>query len=400
MKTDVDISKIAEHAQDLEIAVDAQLEERSREVHTSVLTLLSGQTQFLLGPPGTGKSMQIQEIVLRIEGFPEGGYFERLLNGFSTYDEIFGGFDLVLLNQNRQKRVSRRKLQTASIGFLDEVFKCNSALLNSLNLAVNERKFDDDEEGRIDIPLIALFAASNEIPTTAELAAFYDRLVFRHDVRYIDEKAAWLRMMRNERDFDPSPCISLEEIKQANAACRKIHVPDSVLEAMLDLKSDLAKTGIRLSDRRWKLGKRAVQAEALFCGEEAADIVHTRPLMHVLWNKPAEILTVESLVTGLVDPYERDIVNAMHSLRKYEAMFDRALQLEGPTQRQNGIVEAITKMENTVEKVDGIKAKIDSDTTRTSMPEIQRFYDLWSEINMRAMVEGFGLSRDEFPEAI
>jgi hypothetical protein len=34
------------------------------------------------------------------------------------------------------------------------------------------------------------------------------------------------------------------------------------------------------------------------------------------------------------------------------------------------------------------------------MPEIQRFYDLWSEINMRAMVEGFGLSRDEFPEAI
>ena len=55
------------------------------------------------------------------------------------------------------------KLPEADICFLDEIFKCNDGVLNSLLTALNERKYTN--EGRTyRIPTISFFAASNEIP--------------------------------------------------------------------------------------------------------------------------------------------------------------------------------------------------------------------------------------------
>ena len=55
------------------------------------------------------------------------------------------------------------KIPEADICFLDEIFKCNDGVLNSLLTALNERKYTN--EGRTyPIPVISFFAASNEIP--------------------------------------------------------------------------------------------------------------------------------------------------------------------------------------------------------------------------------------------
>ena len=69
-------------------------------------------------------------------------------------------------------------LPTAEIVFLDEIFKSNSAILNSLLHVINERKFQNGPEV-VPVPLISLYAASNEVPNDENLAAMFDRFLVR-----------------------------------------------------------------------------------------------------------------------------------------------------------------------------------------------------------------------------
>ena len=51
----------------------------------------------------------------------------------------------------------------AQVAFLDEIFKANSAVLNSLLTILNERVFDNGSK-RLPVPLLAVVGASNELP--------------------------------------------------------------------------------------------------------------------------------------------------------------------------------------------------------------------------------------------
>ena len=69
-------------------------------------------------------------------------------------------------------------LPEAEIVFLDEIFKSNSAILNSLLTILNERKFANGSKVQ-DVPLLSMFAASNEVPNDDNLAAIFDRFLLR-----------------------------------------------------------------------------------------------------------------------------------------------------------------------------------------------------------------------------
>jgi MoxR-like ATPase len=75
-------------------------------------------------------------------------------------------------------------LPTANVAFVDEVFKANSAILNSLLTILNERLFDNGNE-RIDVPLLCMVGASNELPESEELDALYDRFLLRSSVEQV-----------------------------------------------------------------------------------------------------------------------------------------------------------------------------------------------------------------------
>ena len=84
------------------------------------------------------------------------------------------------------------KLPEADICFLDEIFKCNDGVLNSLLTALNERKYTN-EGCTYSIPTISFFAASNEIPNFNNpeekiLSALYDRLELKVVTENISEK--------------------------------------------------------------------------------------------------------------------------------------------------------------------------------------------------------------------
>ena len=113
----------------------AQFPERREIIEGALYALLSSESVLLLGPPGTGKSSLVRAVAQAFGA----RYFERLLTKFSTPEEIFGPVSLRALENDRYTRVTTDKLPEAEIAVIDETFKANSAILNSLLTLMNER---------------------------------------------------------------------------------------------------------------------------------------------------------------------------------------------------------------------------------------------------------------------
>jgi MoxR-like ATPase len=140
---------------------------------------------LIVGPPGTAKS----DLVLKFKdalGLAEGDYFEYMLTRFTEPSEIIGPIDINLLREGRYVRREQGKLPTARLAFLDEIFKSNSAILNILLTIINERKFYQDGVPQ-PVNLRVLFAATNEVPEQAELAALKDRFPLKVESRPVQD---------------------------------------------------------------------------------------------------------------------------------------------------------------------------------------------------------------------
>jgi len=140
---------------------------------------------LLVGPPGTAKS----DLVIKFKDalqIPDGEYFEYLLTRFTEPSEVFGPIDIAELRSGRYLRRDRGKLPTARLVFLDEVFKANSAILNSLLTVINERKFYQDGQP-VPVKLRILLAATNELPDNVELAALRDRFCLKAACRSVQD---------------------------------------------------------------------------------------------------------------------------------------------------------------------------------------------------------------------
>jgi MoxR-like ATPase len=141
---------------------------------------------LLVGPPGTAKS----DLVIKFKDalqIPDGEYFEYLLTRFTEPSEVFGPIDIAELRAGRYLRRDHGKLPTARLVFLDEIFKANSAILNSLLTVINERKFYQDGQP-VPVKLKILLAATNELPDHAELAALKDRFCLKAACRPVQDE--------------------------------------------------------------------------------------------------------------------------------------------------------------------------------------------------------------------
>ena len=118
----------------------------------------------------------------------DGEYFEYLLTRFTEPSEVFGPIDIAELRAGRYLRRDRGKLPTARLVFLDEIFKANSAILNSLLTVINERKFYQDGQP-VPVKLRVLLAATNELPENAELAALKDRFCLKAACRSVQGRS-------------------------------------------------------------------------------------------------------------------------------------------------------------------------------------------------------------------
>src|SRR5436190_23852683 len=139
-----------------------------------LIAVVAGEHAVLIGPPGTAKSALIRMFARLLQA----NYFEYLLTRFTEPNEIFGPVDIAAFREGKYQRRVEGMLPMAEVVFLDEVFKSNSAILNSLLTLLNERRYTS---GGIVMrcPLLSCFGASNEVPTDETLTAIFDRFLLR-----------------------------------------------------------------------------------------------------------------------------------------------------------------------------------------------------------------------------
>lgn len=160
--------------------------DRERIVDLMTVAAVAQEPLLLVGEPGTAKSELVTKFREAI-GVPDHDYFEYMLTRFTEPSEVLGPIDVAQLREGRYIRRDRGKLPTATVVFLDEVFRSNSAILNALLTVINERKFYQDGVAT-PVALKVLFAATNEIPEQAELAALKDRFCLKVACRSVQER--------------------------------------------------------------------------------------------------------------------------------------------------------------------------------------------------------------------
>lgn len=318
--------------------------ERKDEATCIALALLAREHVLLLGPPGTGKSAITQAAAKAIGG----AYFERLMTAFTVPEELFGPYSIQGLQEDRYERKVDGYLPTATVGFLDEIFKAGSPILNALLTILNERDFDSGST-RMHCPLEICIGASNELPAEG-LDALADRFVLRRWVQPIKDRDARRALLATRGEPAVAVRLTPEDLAEARAAAAAVQVPDAVTEALLDLHDALGtELGMYVSDRRLRKMVKLVRAHAALCGRAVAQLDDLLVLTDAIWQKPEERPAVHALVCRTVAP----------ALAEALKVLDAATELMGKVPEAGlanvqGLANANTQLQQMVATVKGM----------------------------------------------
>ena len=204
------------------------------------ICLVAGENLFILGPPGTAKSALVHSLGRRLGG----GTFDYLLTRFTEPSELFGPFDIRRLREGELVTNTEGMLPEAPMVFLDELLNANSAILNSLLTALNERVFRRGRETRALRALLFVGASNHLAERLGEVL-----------------EAGW----RLEAGEIPAATVGFEELHRLRALIARVDM-GAVRVPYLELIGRLRAAGIIVSDRRAVRLQRMIAASALLCG--------------------------------------------------------------------------------------------------------------------------------------
>ena len=292
-------------------ALTEGLIEREIPVRLALLAAIAGEHVLLIGPPGTAKSELARRLRLAYTGQE---YFERLLTRFSVPEELFGPLSIKALEDDRYQRQTDGYLPTASVAFLDEIFKANSAILNALLTLLNEREFDNGTH-RVKTPLVSVIGASNELPQEEELLALYDRFLVRlHIGPVTDDGFVKLLDLRGhaQPNIAEADRLAPQDIDNIQAAALKVVIPAEVASLLKAMRKFCHDQKILVSDRRWRKVLFLLQIAAHSDGRAAVSVWDCWLLQHCLWHRPEEQATLANWYeerAGAASPREPERFN-------------------------------------------------------------------------------------------
>lgn len=272
--------------------------ERSWVIDGALVALFSGEHVLMLGPPGTAKSALASTLCNHVT---DATYFSWLLTKFSTPEEIFGPVSLAGLEADKFERQTNGKLPQAHICFVDEIFKANSSILNSLLTVINERIFYNGTKPQT-CPLVTMFGASNELPESRDLEALFDRFLLRYWVDYIADRNEMRNMLTDSDTKDFADTLTLKDIERARQEVDQVKFDDVAMDILLDVKQATERIGIRASDRRWKRIIKALKAFAYICSDDTVQEDHFDILPDMLWREPKERPALVQEVGKIANP--------------------------------------------------------------------------------------------------
>lgn len=356
------------------------LAERDELIHVIALALLTRKNLFVLGEPGQAKSQAIDRFRSHITDAKQ---FDVLMSKGIDQEQLFGRLDLAsiipghisnsrlaadekycnmrkelkqlidtavtdadfmrlselqgkmsryqgalaLYSQGTPEMITDGKIPDSHICFLDELFKANDGVLNSLLKALNERKYTN-EGITTDIPVISFFSASNEIPNfnnleEKRLRALYDRFDFKVCTRNVEDRSNRMKILKaKQKGTDSYICttITLDELWKMQDEVHGVKIPESIYEIADNILYELRRKEITVSDRTYFNFAPVVQAEAWLNGRDTVIPADLKALVNYLWDKPEQYSVVaeviDKLVTNPLGDKLDELLAKAHELRK------------------------------------------------------------------------------------
>lgn len=231
-------------------------------------------------------------------------------------------------------------LPTAEVVFLDEIFKSNSAILNSLLTILNERRFANGSDV-MEVPLLSLYGASNEVPNDETLEAIYDRFLLRvysdnldsyHFHGLIEKGLAYeTAKIKAQNNQGTRPLLSSKVLHQLHAALP--HYLKFTPEFTARYKAivfQIRNEGVSLSDRRVIKLLKLFAASALYDGRSTADESDFFVLKHI-WNN----LDQRDILKDIIDPV----------LERFYQANPQAARKDGPGASLEDLVQEVRLIE-------------------------------------------------------
>ena len=313
--------------------------ERELLVECGLVALLSNAHLFILGPPGTAKSMLAETLA---KGIRDASYCYVLMHKFLTWRDLACGEVIVCEEVSDGTKSIRFRnhegpLLRAQFIFLDELFKASTATNNSILNLLQERIYSINPGEVHRSPLMMAVAASNEMPGSGEdqLRAFADRFLLWYEVDYISVSdqgnTAFIDMLQQTAS-PPTFNLSLEDVLYLREEAKKVLVERDILGVINSIRAALRlEYRIEPSDRRFKASLAAIRAFAFLNGNPRVEISDLALLEHILWaGREREVrdtvrrvvreFSGESVLTGIETLFRE----ATDAYREALSLMDRA----------------------------------------------------------------------------
>lgn len=333
----------------LEKELKEQYFEREDVVRGMMVAMIARGNVLVLGPPGTAKTDLAQCLCTQLHG----KFFSRLLTKVSAPEELFGPLSLKALENDEYRRVISGKLPEADVAVIDEIFKCNSAVLNTLLPILNERVYFDDSGQGKPISLLLLVGLSNELPeggTDGELSALWDRFDLRYVVGYLrDERSFGAMLSLSGNKINTT--ISLAEVRQAQHQAAIVKITEPVLQAQVKLWKELKQNGFMVSDRRFRNSLRFLKAHAWLEGRQEVAEDDFEILTHIMWQEPEQIKTIKKIVLGFANPI---LVKANEIYDQVIELYQKLKEMPDGTEKSQAATEANHKLKTATKMLENL----------------------------------------------
>lgn len=303
------LRKVSTSFQSIADTLNSKFLDKQEIVRLMCISAIAGEHLVIVGPPGTAKSALVRSFSELLKA----KYFEYLLTRFTEPNELFGPVDIHRFREGAYERRVEGMLPESEIVFMDEIFKANSAILNSLLHVINERVFVNGRT-MVKVPLISVFAASNEVPTDDNLQALFDRFLLRTVSENLDSyhflelltrggKQEMRKMTQAKADSAILDVAALRELHQSFDEI--MNFSTEFLTQYKSLIFQIRSEGIAISDRRIVKMMKLFAASAAFEGRNTPNAADFFLLRHI-WNVPEQAELLDSIVNPVVDQFIRD----------------------------------------------------------------------------------------------
>jgi MoxR-like ATPase len=376
-------TRLAARLQEASRVMEQNFLDKQEIVRLLLVSVVAGEHLLLVGPPGTAKSAMVRLFARLIDA----KYFEYLLTRFTEPNELFGPVDIRAFREGTYTRRTETMLPEAEIVFLDEIFRSNSAILNSLLTILNERKFSNGSKV-LSVPLLSMFGASNEVPNDESLAAIFDRFLLRvvsdnldsyHFHNLVAKGIATEAARVTGKVEQIRPLFSSKDLHELHKRFDKyLAFSEDFLSKYKGLVFQIRSEGVSLSDRRVVKLLKLFAASAVLDGRDQANDSDFFILKHI-WNNLDQVEILEEIVGPVVDRWYREHPTERR-FTAGQAGLDELLSELGMIRELLTSGEALSDIQlfSQLKNLNEIKAAlqaVDSDTARRMVGEVDQLLE-------------------------